>query len=244
MKRAFTAGLAVLIACSAAAGRNGSTITVAAAASLTQVFEQIGAAFERAHPDIDLRFTFGASDGLASQIASGAPVDVFASAAPRWVDAVAKDPGIARRAVFARNHLVVIVPRDNPAHISSFTDLGQPRIKVTLASSGVPAGDYARQAFARAHISLRSVVSGEADVEAVVQKVVLGEADAGVVYATDLTPAVARSVRAISLPPADDVFATDEIAIVKDTLGPRAFLAFVLGPGASTLRAAGFLPPA
>ncbi|HJT38667.1 MAG TPA: molybdate ABC transporter substrate-binding protein [Actinomycetota bacterium] len=218
-----------------------------AAASLTNVFQEIGAAFERAHPDDRVRFTFSSSDGLATQIQEGAPIDVFASAAPRWLDAVAKQPGVLARATFARNRLVLIVPDGNPARIARFADLARTGVRLVLAAPGVPAGDYARQALTKAGLraALRNVVSDEQDVEGVVGKVMSGDADAGIVYATDVTPAVSRAVRAIDLPADDNVVAVYQIGVVSGTSRlaiARAFIAYVLGPGERLLEQAGFAP--
>jgi molybdate transport system substrate-binding protein len=240
---------ALLVACSSAGARAPTEITVAAAASLSAVFPQIGTAFERAHPGSRVRFTFSSSNGLATEIKEGAPVDVFASASPRWLDAVARDPGLLLRAVFARNRLVVIVPRDNPAHITRFADLARAGVRLVVAAPGVPAGDYAREALGRAGLlaALRNIVSYEQDVEGVVQKVVSGDADAGIAYATDVTPTVARAVIQVELPASANVVALYEIGVVRGTKASalaRAFLTYVLGPGQAVLREAGFSAPA
>jgi len=242
MKKAAALSLAIAVGCSAgAASTRVHEITVGAAASLTKVFEQLAGPFERAHPGTHLRFSFGSSDGLAAQIRAGAPIDVFASASPRWIDAVGTEPGIALRSVFARNHLVLVVPKDNPGHIARFADLTRARIRLVLAAAGVPAGDYARQAITKAGLTraLSKVVSNEPNVEAVVQKVALGEADAGIVYATDVT----SSLRAIAIPSDADIVATDEIAILRDGATARAFVDYLVGPGQALLLRAGFLPP-
>ena len=192
-----------------------------------------------------MRFTFSSSNGLATQIEQGAPVDVFASAAPKWLDAVATDPGVIARATFGRNRLVVIVPRDDPARIVRLADLARRGVKLVLAAPGVPAGDYARQVLAKAGMrgAFRNVVSNEQDVEGVVAKVTSGDADAGIVYATDLTTSVSSRVRAIEIPSAANVVAVYQIGIVRSTkaeTAARAFFDYVLGPGQATLRAAGF----
>jgi molybdate transport system substrate-binding protein len=236
--------LALLVACSSG-GPASTEITVAAAASLSAVFPRLGTAFERAHPGIHVRFTFSSSNGLATQIKEGAPVDVFASASPQWLDAVAQDPGVLMRAVFARNRLVVIVPRDNPARITRFADLARGRERLVVAAAGVPAGDYAREALVRGGLraALRNIVSNEQDVEGVVQKVASGDADAGIAYATDVTPDVTQ----IDLPATANVVAVYEIGVMRGTKAlslARAFLAYVLGPGQAALQHAGFSGPA
>jgi molybdate transport system substrate-binding protein len=249
VKRTGPILLALLAACSSAGARTTTEITVAAAASLSAVFPQIGAGFERAHPGTHVRFTFGSSNGLATQIKEGAPVDAFASASPKWLDAVATDPGVVARAVFAHNRLIVIVPKDDPARITRFDDIARAGVRLVVAAAGVPAGDYARQALALAGLqrALRNVVSNEQDVEGVVQKVVSGEADAGIVYATDVTAVVARAVTKIDLPPSANVVALYEIGVIHGTKAAalaREFVTYVLGSGQAMLREAGFSAPA
>jgi molybdate transport system substrate-binding protein len=224
------------------------TLTVFAAASLTEAFTKIAGDFEE-RSGIEIRLSFGPSDGLATQIQEGAPADVFAAASPRWMDVVAADPGVSDRADLARNVLVVITPVDDPAGVDAVDDLARPGIKLVLAAEGVPAGDYARELLANAGVARRAlanVVSNEDDVKGVVQKVALGEADAGIVYRTDVTPAVADDVEVVDVPDDVGVVAVYPIAVVDRGAGgsrSREFVAYVLGPGQDTLRAAGFLPP-
>jgi molybdate transport system substrate-binding protein len=243
----------LLMACGGSAdavGGNGdgTELLVLAAASLTGVFADIGHAFEQENPGVTVTFSFGPSDGLATQIQEGAPADIFASASPRWIDAISEDPGVIGRADFARNRLTVIVPADNPAGIRSLEDLARPGLTLVLAAKGVPAGDYARQILDTAGIAedaLANVVSNEEDVKGVVQKVLVGEADAGIVYVTDLTPEVRSTVQAIPIPDDLNVIATYSIAAVADAGHPdltQAFLDHVLGEGQETLQAYGFLP--
>jgi molybdate transport system substrate-binding protein len=244
----IAAALLATGACAAAAAGPAREITVAAAASLTVVFQRIGAAFEHSHPGDHVRFTFSASNTLATQIREGAPIDVFASAAPAWLDAVAKDPGLLARASFARNRLIVIVPRDNPAHIVHFADLARAGVRLVVAAPGVPAGDYARRALTNAGLrpALRNVVSNEQDVEGVVAKVVSGDADAGIVYATDVTAAIDSSVRTVTIPEDDNVIAVYEIGVVRGSKAAglaRAFMSYVLGAGRTVLTQAGFAAP-
>jgi molybdate transport system substrate-binding protein len=221
-------------------------VTVFAAASLTDAFTQIAEDYEGLH-DVDVRLSFGPSDGLATQIQEGAPADVFASASATWMDAVANDPGVTDRSNIARNLLVVIVPTGNPAGLGSVDDLAQPGSKLVLAAEGVPVGDYAREMLANAGIAddaLANVVSNEDDVKGVIQKVALGEADAGIVYRTDVTSAVADDIKMIDVPDEVNVVAVYPIAALAGAAGSaREFVAYVLGPGQATLQAAGFLPP-
>jgi molybdate transport system substrate-binding protein len=242
--------LVLLLSGCGGAGSHRSEITVLAAASLTGAFTRIGADFEGANADVTVRFSFGPSDGLATQILEGAPADVFAPASPKYMVQVGLNgPGVTDQVDFARNTLAVIVPSDNPAHIASLGDLARPGVKLVLAAVGVPAGDYARGVLENAGIqeeALANVVSNEEDVKAVVQKVLLGEADAGIVYRTDITPDISASVRAISIPDGVNVVATYPIAVIDGsghTPVAQALVRFVTGPGQATLRTFGFLPP-
>jgi molybdate transport system substrate-binding protein len=249
---AVLAGSLSLAGCGSAVGSSGSgsDLLVFAAASLTESFEEMGSAFED-RSGITVSFNFGPSDGLATQILEGAPADVFASASQRWMEVVSRSgPGVFVRSVFARNRLVILVPAGNPARIESIADLTRPGIKLVVAASGVPAGDYAREALDRAGIlqdAEANVVSGEADVKGVVQKVQLGEADAGIAYATDNTSQVAGRVEVVEIPEEANVVATYAIAVVRgsrhEDLG-SAFVEFVLDEGQAVLERSGFLPPA
>ena len=253
------AAVLVLTACGdstddAAGGGVGSPaeasgLTVSAAASLTEAFGDIGAAFEDANPGSTVTFNFGPSDGLATQIDEGAPVDVFASASTKWMDAVQDEgPGVEDRADFAKNRLAIIVPTGNPAGIEGIEDLAEDDVKLVLAAEGVPVGDYAREALDNAGIAdaaLANVVSNEEDVKAVVTKVVSGDADAGIVYVTDVTADIQDQVEMIDIPNDVNVIATYPIAVVTGSqeadLAQR-FVDYVLGEGQQTLADYGFLP--
>jgi molybdate transport system substrate-binding protein len=225
-------------------------LTVSAAASLTEPFSDIGRAFERQHPDTTIAFNFGPSDGLAAQIAEGAPVDVFASASATWMDSVADAVGVDARADFARNRLTVIVPSDNPAGIASLDDLAREGVQLVVAAEGVPAGDYARRVLANAGIAdaaLANVVSNAEDVRAVVTTVASGEADAGIVYVTDLTPDLEDRIAVVEIPDDVNVIATYPIAVVdgsEEVELASAFVDLVLGEGQDVLAGYGFLPAA
>jgi molybdate transport system substrate-binding protein len=241
----------VLTGCSSGssgASSRSTTLTVLGAASLTEAFTSIGRAFEARHDGASVRFSFGPSDGLAEQIQAGAPVDVFASASGKWMDAIANDPGVSDRADFARNRLTVITPADNPAGIASVAALAKPGVKLVLAAEGVPAGDYGRQVLANAGIAkpaLHNLVSDALDVKGVVQAVAAGEADAGIVYVTDVTPDVAGQLHVVAIPEDLNVVASYPIGIVDGTANfslARAFVSYVEGPGQRMLRGAGFLP--
>jgi molybdate transport system substrate-binding protein len=233
--------LAVLLAAALAVPAVAGTprITVYAASSLTGVFPQI---------DARARYSFAGSDDLALQIRQGAPADVFASASPKYTQDLYRRGLVERPSTFASNRLVLIVPRINPARIRTVSDLKRPGIRLVLAAASVPIGKYARQVLARLGLSaaLRNVVSDERDVKGVVGKVVLGEADAGLVYVTDVKP-VAGKVRAIAVPDRGQPTVRYELAVVKASrrlAAARAFMARVLGEvGRGHLAAAGFLLP-
>jgi molybdate transport system substrate-binding protein len=234
---------------SGGSGGAEAELTVSAASSLTEAFGEIGDAFEAANPGTTVTFNFGPSDGLAGQINEGAPVDVFASASPTWMDSVQDDgPGVTDRADFAQNRLAIIVPADNPAGIENLDDLTEDGVQLVIAAEGVPAGDYAREIFQNAGISkaLAIVVSNEEDVKAVITKVMSGEADAGIGYVTDVTPDVSDEVTLIPIPDEVNVIATYPIAVVNETQEAdlaQGFVEYVLGDGQQTLAEFGFLPP-
>jgi len=257
---AAVAATLVLAACSsggttsasadASAGPDAVTITVFAASSLTAAFTKIGTDFEAADPGTHVTFSFGPSDALAQQIESEGKVDVFASASPTWMDDVQKKTGVTARVDFARNRLVIITPPDDPGHVRSLADLGRPGVQLVLAAPGVPVGDYARQALDRAGIAkqaLANLVSNEQDDASLVAKITAGEADAAIVYSSDVTDQVAPQVHAVPIPDDVNVVATYPIAVVDGA--PHAdvaarFVAYVAGTrGEATLATFGFLPP-
>jgi molybdate transport system substrate-binding protein len=251
-RRALVLALAVTLVAVACEGSASSDddreLTVAAAASLTAAFTQIGADFQE-ETGVAVVFTFGPSDGLATQIVEGAPVDVFASASPAWMDEISeRGPGVRRRTNIARNRLAVIVPTENPAIIHELDDLATEGVQLVLAAEGVPAGDYAREILANAGIAdaaLANVVSNEEDVAGVVTKVLTGEADAGIAYVTDVTAEVASRISVVEIPDDVNVIATYPIAVIADSGRPddaREFVEFVLGPGQGALADHGFLP--
>jgi molybdate transport system substrate-binding protein len=213
--------------------------TVFAAASLTGAFPEI---------DPEARYSFAGSDTLAQQIRRGAPADVFASAAPGFTRELYRDGLVEKPRALATNRLTVIVPRSNPAGIRTVSDLRRGGVKLVVAAAGVPAGAYTRATFRRLGMSdaLDNVVSQESDVKGVVGKVVLGEADAGVVYATDARAAAPRLAR-IAIPAAAQPTARYEIAVVRSSSHPaaaRAFVAAATGAaGRRALAAAGFQVP-
>jgi molybdate transport system substrate-binding protein len=224
----------------ASTGSAHTAPVVFAAASLASVFPKI---------DPAATFTFGGSGALATQIEQGAPADVFAAASAKQPAVLAAKGLVTPPIEFATNTLVLIVPRGNPAHIGAVADITRPAVKLVICGASVPCGDYARSAFAHLGISvaaMKNVVSQASDVTQVVAEVALGQADAGVVYATDAL-AAGDKVTAIPLPPAAKPVTRDYITTVKAGAhqdGAAAFVARVLSPtGQAALRAAGFGPP-
>ena len=228
---ALRLAVALVVACLLAAGAASAAATtslrVFAAASLSDAFADIAHAFEAAHPGVKVETNLAGSQQLAAQLTLGAEADVFASADERWMDDVAgKQLLAADPVVFAGNRLVVIVPRTNPARIMRLQDLGKRGVKLVLGADAVPAGRYSRQALQNlSHTDgypsdyatrvLANLVSEEESVKAVVAKVQLGEADAGMVYRSDVTASVSRYVRVLTLPDSANVLATYPIAVVK-----------------------------
>ncbi|MEA2719210.1 MAG: molybdate transport system substrate-binding protein [Candidatus Eremiobacteraeota bacterium] len=240
--------LALAPLASPAAGK--PVVTVYAAASLHEAFEAAAPAFTK-QTGYPVRFSFGGSDALAAQLLQGAPADVFAAANAAQMARVAAIADAPR--TFARNRLVVIVPKDDNA-VASVADLGKKGVKVVLAAASVPAGAYARQTFANlakdraygddfAARAQANVVSEETDVKAVATKISLGEGDAGVVYATDVAP-IAAKVRVLRFAAGASPEAVYPIAALKsapNAEGARAFVTFITSPaGLAFLKARGF----
>ena len=242
------------------ADRAPATLTVFAAASLTESFEELGRTLERKHPGLAVRFSFAGSQQLALQLEQGAPADVFASADQRWMDyAREKELVEGEDVVFARNRLVVIVPKTNPARIKDLPGLARRGTKLVIAAEAVPAGKYTREALQKLAAAdgfppeydkrvLANVVSQEENVKSVVSKVQLGEADAGVVYRSDVTPSVGRYVRELEIPDASNVIASYPIAVLKGSTNQdraREFVALVRSEaGQRVLQQHGLLPAA
>ncbi len=219
-------------------------ITVFAAASLTEVFTEIGTEFMAANPTIEVVFNFAGSQDLAMQIEQGAPADVFASADVRNMERVAKFVGAQK--VFAQNKLAIAVAPDNPQGISGLSDLARTDLKVVLAAPEVPAGKYAAEILAGASVTVKPV-SLENTVKGVVTKISLGEGDAGIVYVTDVS-AADGAIDEVDIPEAQNVTATYPIASVTSSEhadAAQAFVDWVLADkGQQVLQKFGFLPPA
>ena len=192
---------------------NDITLTVLAASSLTDAFPEIGDAFAAEHDGTDVQFSFAGSQELVAQADSGAPADVLAlagSSSLEVLEATASDP-----TDFAKNRLTIIVPEGNPAGVKSIDDLADPDVKVAIAGPEVPAGAYALEAFDNAGITV-TPVSEETEVKAVVTRVAVGGADAGVVYVTDAAAADA-DLEEVTIPDAVNVIATYPAVSLTET---------------------------
>src|SRR6516164_3483845 len=168
------------------------TITVFAAASLTGAFTKLGQQFQAAHKGDTVKFSFGPSSGLATQITSGAPADVFASASPATMDVVVKAGDAASPQNFAKNVMEVAVPPNNTANVTSVTDLAKSSVKVALCQPQVPCGAVAAEVFKNAAITVKPVTL-QADVDSVLTQVELGNVDAGMVYVTNVMAAGSKA---------------------------------------------------
>jgi molybdate transport system substrate-binding protein len=221
-------------------------ITVFAAASLTAAFTEVGTAFTKANPQAKATFSFDASSALVAQIIQGAPADLFASADTANMTKLTQ-PGLNAESpvVFATNLLGIIVPKGNPKGITGVADLASPDLKVVLCADGVPCGTYAKQILASADVTV-TPVSLEQNVKGVVTKVTAGEADAGIVYVTDIT-AAGDAAQAVAIPADINVVAQYPIAAVKTTkllATSDAFIDFLTGSaGQAILAKYGFDEP-
>jgi molybdate transport system substrate-binding protein len=212
------------------------TITVLAAASLTEAFTTLGQQFEAAHPGTKVVFSFGPSSGLATQITAGAPADVFASASQKNMDQVTSAGAASSPTVFVKNTMEIAVPPNNPANIATVADLAKKDVKVALCQAQVPCGTVAEQVFTNAKVAVTPVTQ-EADVKSVLSKVQLGEVDAGVVYVTDVR-AAGDKVKGIEI--GGDVNASTSYPIAAlskapNAAGAKAFVDYVLSVAGSTV---------
>jgi len=232
---------------------DGDQITVFAASSLTDAFEELGRAFKDERPELAVTINFGSSSTLATQLIEGASADVFASANQSQMQRVAEAGLIsAPPKLFAANRLTVILPADNPGELNSIDDLAQPGLALVLAAPGVPVREYTDQAITKLGDTewqaavYRNLVSEEENVRIVVTKVALGEADAGIVYTSDVTPEVAGQLIQLAKPDEDNIAAVYPIAVMdaapnKDLA--EEFVAFVLSArGQAILQKWGFGP--
>ena len=234
------------------------TITVSAAASLTESFTEIGKLFRDANPNVEVVFNFAGSQELAQQIIQGAVVDVFASANNKQMDLVLAEKNLPAetKTVFVTNQLVVIYPRDNPANLTGLADLARPGLKLVFAGPEVPVGQYSLDFLALAEKSgnfipgyqqavMNNIVSYENNVRAVLTKVGLGEADVGIVYTTNASSAKDQ-IGWIEIPATLNIAAEYPILVLPDSSRAemaQAFVDFVLSPtGQAVLKSYGFIP--
>ena len=226
-------------------GSSGSSneIKVFAAASLTAAFTELGQQYTSANGGTKVTFNFAGSQALATQIQQSAPADVFASADLANMDKVKDLVGTPKS--FASNLLAIVVEKGNPKGVKGLDDLGDGGLKVVLAAEEVPAGRYAKQILDKAGVSV-TPVSQEDNVKAVVTKVSLGEADAGIVYVTDVS-AGGDKVEGVDIPETENVTATYPIATVKASTAQDKAQAFMdqvhSAQGQQVLEQSGFLPP-
>jgi molybdate transport system substrate-binding protein len=231
---------------SGSAGKSGKTVFVFAAASLTETFTSLGKIFESTRPGVKVKFNFGGSSALAQQITQGAPADVFAAASPATMKTVtdAKDAA-GEPKVFVRNRLEIAVPPGDPGKVKVFTDLTNPKLKVVECAPEVPCGAAAVKALAAAKLKVKPV-SQEQDVKAALTKVQLNEADAALVYRTDVKSAAGK-VKGIDFPEAAQAINDYPIATLAKAPQPDLagqFVQLVLSDqGKSVLTQAGFESP-
>lgn len=228
----------------AGANRLRGSLTVLAASSLTEAFDEIGKRFEAAHPEVNVTFSYDASSALVQQVVSGAPADVLATADEVTMQQAVSGSAVDAPAVFARNRLAIVVRAGNPEGVRGLADLARSDLLVVLCAEQVPCGRFSNQVLERAGVRAQPR-SFEANVKGVVAKVVLGEADAGIAYVTDAR-AAGRQVEAVPIPDAQNVVAAYPLAVVKDAPNRTAAAAFVdyvrSSEGQSVLETFGFQP--
>jgi molybdate transport system substrate-binding protein len=254
----FTACLAALLtalvlvaACgsstttSSSNGQVKGTVVVFAAASLNGAFDTLGNQFKQQHPDVTMKFNYNGSSSLATSLKQGAPADLFASANTQNMNTVTSDNlASGSPKVFAKNQLEIMVANGNPMKITSVKDLQNPAVKVAVCAPEVPCGSYSKDVFSKAGITV-SPVSQETSVSGVVTKVSLGEADAGIVYVTDVKAANGK-VSGVPIPADQNVVADYPMVKLKDAPNPSAaaaFQSYVDSPaGQKVLTSYGFMP--
>lgn len=241
-----------------AAPRVTGNLTIFAASSLTDAFNEMKAQIEAANPGTTITFNFGASSALRTQLEQGAKADLYASADTVQMENAKKANLIqGNGSLFVRNSPVIVVPADNPRGITGPADLAKPGVKLVLAAPEVPIGNYSRQIIKKLATdpamgadyearTFANLVSNEANVRAVLAKIQLGEGDAGIVYTSDITPTVRDQVKIVSIPTALNLLAEYPVGVVQgatNASGAQQFIAYLLSDeGQAILRKWGFLP--
>ena len=240
----------------ATASQPNGEVVVLAATSLTEPFVEMARLIRDVYPHLSVVYNFAGSQALRTQLEQGAAADVFASANTIQMQH-ASESGLIEGSpeVFVRNTLLIIVPRTNPGGVSSFSELARQGLKLTLAGPQVPVGRYSREVLQAAQADygtdfaaqvLSNLVSEETSVKQVLVKVRLGEADAGIVYASDFSENALRDVSPVPIPDAYNRLASYPIAATqaaRNPSGAAAFIRFVLSPAGQTiLEAYGFIP--
>jgi molybdate transport system substrate-binding protein len=251
---ACVAAVSVLAACGSSGGTTSSsgsgqvkgTVIVFAAASLTNAFNKIGSQFEKAHPGVSVKFNYAGSSSLATSIKQGAKADLFASADTTNMQTVTSASlSTGQPKIFAKNKLEILVDKGNPMKITSVADLAKPAVKVAVCAPSVPCGKYSTEIFDKANVKVKPVTE-ETSVSGVVTKVTLGEADAGIVYVTDVKSAAGKAT-GVPIPPNQNVVADYPIVQLKDapnSPAAKSFMQYVDGSsGQKVLDSYGFLPP-
>ncbi len=248
MKKALLPALACSLALASLVGCGGEqslTLRVLADASLTESFTELGRRYEKDHPGAEVELTFGDSAGLAEQLDDGAEADVFAAANATDMDVVVEAGHADQAEDFAKNRLEIIVPPENPGKVQELADLADPRLRVALCQAQLPCGRLAAEVFARTQLSVEAAAE-EADAQAVVTRVSLGEVDAGVVFTTDVR-AAGDDVHNVEIPEGQNVSAIYPIAALthsENTEAAQEFADFVVSAaGARILVAAGLQVP-
>ncbi|MFD7627901.1 molybdate ABC transporter substrate-binding protein [Streptomyces sp. NPDC059851] len=228
---------------SSGAAPKAARLTVLAASSLTDVFKTAGAAYEKAHPGTKITFSFAGSQELAAQVKQGSPADALVTADTKTMDGLKGETG--EPSIIAKNRLVIATGKGNPFKIAALKDLADTKIKVVLAAPEVPVGRYSKQILDAQKIAVKPV-SQEPNVRAVLSKVELGEADAGLVYKTDSAKS-ADKVEAVEIPDEQNAVASYPAATLKQSGNAgaaAAFVAWLSGPEAQKiLQDAGFQKP-
>jgi molybdate transport system substrate-binding protein len=255
-KRAFMGAVAVVaVGATSLVGAGGSSaapaaphgvIVVSAAASLTDVFPVVAAAFQKRYPGTTVKFNFGGSPQLVEQINAGAPVDVLATASESSMWKAVNAGSVGRPLLFAKNTMAIAMPPGNPARVTSLQSLQSPAVKTAVCAPAVPCGAAAKALFALNNVTVKPVTQ-ELDVRAVLGKVMADEVDAGIVYVTDVR-AVGPKVTSVQIPASQNVTTTYPIAKVTAAPNPVAAAAFVgyvrfTSSAQGILRAYGFAKP-